>query len=127
MSVLDVLDALPESGQGAADSRSTAGRGDAEIQSMNAEAPLLDLIRSDTGEEGHASGDRIDFKSCPVCGHSGCFSYYPTTNSWSCFSKSNTSGYEGGSYVEYQRAAHGMDATEAVRSLREATGMPPGA
>lgn len=100
------------------------GDGDSEIQSMNAEAPLLDLIRSDTGETGRETGDRIDFHRCPVCGHLDCFRYYPATNSWSCFGDSNATGYEGGSYVEYQRAAHGMTATDAVKALREATGHP---
>lgn len=102
----------------------SAGTGDPEIKTMLAEAPLLDLIKSDTGEEGRDAGDRIDFDTCPVCGHRDCFRYYKATNSWSCFGESNTTGYEGGSFIEYQRAVHGMDATEAVTSLRQATGHP---
>ena len=103
-----------------------AGPGDPEIQAMNSEAPLLELVRSDTGELGRESGGVVYFKRCPVCGHSNCFRYYPATNSWSCFGDSNATGYRGGSYVEYQRAVHGMDASGAVRALREATGRPRG-
>lgn len=101
-----------------------AGTGDPEIQAMNAEAPLLDLIRADTGEQGREAGDRVDFDVCPVCGHRDCFRFYPSTNTWSCFGESNRSPYKGGSYTEYQISAHGMDATEAVKALREATGHP---
>lgn len=132
-SVLDVLDAnfadaSPKAGtaQTATSRPATSGSGDPEIKAMLAEAPLLDLIRSDTGEQGRESGGIVYFERCPVCGHADCFRFYPSSNSWSCFSKSNPSGYEGGSYIEYQVAAHGMDVKEAVRSLREATGHPIG-
>ena len=101
-----------------------SGQGDPEIQAMNAEAPLLELIQADTGETGKKSGDRYDFRRCPVCGHRDCFSYYESSNSWSCFSESNKTEYEGGMYTEYQKAAHGCNDTEAVRRLREATGHP---
>lgn len=96
--------------------------GDPEIQRMNAEAHLLDLIRRDTGEDGHQSGERIDFATCPVCGHKDCFSFYPGTNSWTCFSDSNKTGYQGGTFIEYQKAVHGCNDSEAVRALREDTG-----
>ena len=96
--------------------------GDPEIARMNAEAPLLDLIRRDTGEDGRERGNRIDFRTCPVCGHTDCFRFYPDSNSWTCFSESNASGYDGGTYVEYQKAVHGCDDAEAVKVLREATG-----
>ena len=131
-SVLDTLDSLTPTVKpkardhapaGVETSRS-GGSGDPEIQAMNDEAPLLDLIRADTGEQGVESGDRIDFETCPVCGHRDCFRFYPATNSWACFGESNATPYEGGSYIEYQRAAHGMTATEAVKALREATGHP---
>lgn len=126
-SVLDVLGQLPEPAsrdqkKEAPERAASTGDGDPEIQSMNDEAPLLDLVRSDTGELGREVGDRIDFESCPVCGNHDCFRFYPATNSWSCFSTNNVTGYKGGSYVEYQIAVHGMDVKEAVRALREATG-----
>lgn len=101
-----------------------AAGGDPEIKSMNTEAPLLDLIRSDTGEAGSASGDRIDFVKCPICGHRDCFSFYPSSNTWACFSDHNTTGYKGGTFVEYQVSAHGLSVKQAVSSLREATGHP---
>lgn len=101
-----------------------AAGGDPEIQAMNLEAPLLDAIRADIGEDGTATGDRIDFHACPVCGHRDCFSYYPRTNTWACFSDHNATGYKGGTFTEYRMAAHGEDVKEAVQSLREATGHP---
>jgi len=130
-SVLDKLDSMypdkapaKEAATGEQISAPPAGTGDPEIQAMNAEAPLLDLIRSDTGEQGRETGDRIDFKRCPVCGHLDCFRFYPSTNTWACFGESNRTPYKGGSYTEYQIAAHDMDATEAVKALRKATGHP---
>lgn len=116
------LDAIREFSARQVASERLTGAGDTEIQAMNATAPLLTLIERDTGESGRKSGDRIDFKTCPVCGHSDCFSYYPGTNSWTCFSSSNTSGYNGGTYLEYMKAVHSLDDAEAVRRLREATG-----
>ena len=86
--------------------------GDSEMAAMLAEVDLLALIQADTGEQGRKSADRIDFKSCPICGHLNCFSYYPTTNSWSCYSKSNTSGYAGGTAIEFYKATRTDDDTE---------------
>lgn len=101
------------------------GTGDAEIKAMNAVAPLLWRIRRDTGEAGTPSGDRIDFATCPVCGHRECFRYYPATNSWACFGQSNASGYDGGSYLEYLLArGDARDYKEAVRTLRREVGNP---
>jgi len=92
---------------------------------MLAEAPLLERIQRDTGESGRQRGDRIDFHTCPVCGHYDDFSYYPATNSWSCFGASNTSGHEGGSFLEYVLARNeASDYKEAVRILRDVTGHP---
>lgn len=98
--------------------------GDPEVKEMLEEAPLLDLIRADTGEDGHCREDRIDFGTCPVCGHEDCFRYYPESNSWSCFSESNATGYNGGTYLEYLKAVHGYDDRNAMESLREVTGHP---
>lgn len=98
--------------------------GDSEMAAMLAEVDLLALVQADTGEPGRKSGDRYDFKSCPICGHCDCFSYYPTTNSWSCYSKSNTSGYEGGTALEYYKATRTDDDVAAVKWLRESTGNP---
>ena len=98
--------------------------GDSEMQAMLQEADLLSLIQADTGESGRKSGNRYDFKHCPVCGHQGCFSYYPATNSWACFSASNPTGFSGGTVLEYMKAAHGFTDVEAVKELRELTGHP---
>lgn len=95
-----------------------------DMAAMLAEIDLLGLIQSDTGESGRKSGSRIDFKSCPICGHRDCFKFYPLTNSWSCFGDSNTTGYTGGSCLEYYKATRTDDDVEAVRWLREETGHP---
>lgn len=97
---------------------------DDEMKTMLSEIDLLSVIQADTGETGRKSGDRYDFKSCPVCGHRNCFSYYEKSNSWSCFGASNTSGYEGGTALEYYKATRTDDNTEAVKWLREETGHP---
>lgn len=137
MSFLDVVNGIGEeqaqakegaaSAAPAAPSRErkpTTGDGDPEIQAMLQEAPLIELIRADTNEIGKQHGDYVAFEHCPICGHENCFRYYPTTNSWACFSESNGTGYKGASYLEYQQIVHGMDTIEAVKALREATGHP---
>ena len=102
--------------------RGRGADGDAKIKSMLEEVDLLALIQSDTGEDGRKSGERVDFHSCPICGHRDCFSFYPKTNSWTCFGASNTSGYEGGTALEYYKATRGVDDRKAVKWLREQTG-----
>ena len=98
--------------------------GDSEMQAMLQEVDLLGLIQSDTGEQGRRSGNRTDFKTCPICRHRDCFSYYESTNSWSCFGASNPTGYDGGTALEYYKATRTDDDTEAVKWLREETGHP---
>ncbi len=91
------------------------------LDRMKADAPLLDRIRHDTGEAGHESGNRIDFRKCPVCGHKDDFRYFPDTNSWKCFSASDG---RGGTYVDYLMAVDGLTESQAITALREATGHP---
>lgn len=99
------------------------GTRDGELDAMIKEAPLLDLIRKDTGEQGHESGGRIDFHTCPVCGHHDDFSYYHGQNTWACLSASNTTGITGGSFLDYAIATgRATDTAGAVRMLREVTG-----
>lgn len=103
--------------------RAADGTRDAELDAMIKEAPLLDLIRKDTGEQGHESGGRIDFHTCPVCGHHDDFSYYHGQNTWACLSASNTTGITGGSFLDYAIATgRATDTAGAVRMLREVTG-----
>ena len=98
--------------------------GDGEMKEMLAEVDLLALIQADTGEQGRKSGNRIDFKSCPICHHRNCFSFYPDHNSWACFGASNSTGYEGGTALEYYKATRTDDNVEAVKWLRDETGHP---
>lgn len=123
MGNLAAIESLPSS---RSKQKGSAGQitGDPEIKTLIEQAPLLDLIRADTGEDWYCYEDRIDFHTCPVCGHEDCFRYYPETNTWCCFSDSNTSGYNGGTCLEYLKAARGYDDREAVGLLREVTGHP---
>lgn len=97
---------------------------DSEMAEMLSEVDLLSMIQADAGEAGRKTADRIDFRKCPVCGHRDCFSYYPSTNSWSCFGASNSTGYDGGSALEYYKATRSDDDVEAVTWLRDQTGHP---
>lgn len=121
MGNLAAIESLPSS-RGKQKGSAVQITGDSEIKTLIEQAPLLDLIRADTGEDGYCCEDRIDFHTCPVCGHEDCFRYYPETNTWCCFSDSNTSGYDGGTYLEYLKAVHGYDDRDAMESLREVTG-----
>lgn len=98
---------------------------------MCAEVDLLALAQADTGEVGHASGNRVSFRTCPVCGHMDCFSVYTDTNSFSCFSESMSQYRKpgassfGGNVCDYLRwARHGGDNAAAIAELREITGTP---
>lgn len=124
MSNLEAISRLQSRASPEASSRANAFDRDDEMSAMLAEVDLLGLIQSDTGESGRKSGDRYDFKSCPVCGHRDCFSYYRNTNSWTCYGASNTSGYKGGTALEYYKATRRADDTEAVKWLRDVTGHP---
>ena len=101
-----------------------SGHGDPEIKAMLSEVDLLGLIQQDTGETGHERGGRVDFDTCPVCGHRECFRYYPADNSWACFSDSNATGHRGGTALDYFKATRQDNDAEAVRWLREQTGHP---
>lgn len=103
-------------------SRSQKERRDGlKLQADKMRAPLLELIRLQTGVDGKECGDRIDFHLCPVCGHKDCFSYYVKTNSWVCFSNSNKTGIRGGSYIDFLRATHMADSVaDAIGLMREA-------
>lgn len=64
-------------------------RGEVHISDVLRTFDLLGLIQVDTGERGRESDGRVDFPTCPICGHRGCFSFYPQTNSYYCFSDSH--------------------------------------
>ena len=95
-----------------------------EMKDMLAQVDLLSLIRDDTGENGYESADYISFDECPICGHHDCFRFYPKTNSWHCFGASNTSGYDGGTALEYFKATRNDNDTAAVTWLRDLTNHP---
>ena len=98
---------------------------DDEMAGMLAEADLLGLIQSDTGETGRTSGDYVYFHNCPVCGHRDDFDFHVSTNSWCCRSASNASGINGGTYIDYLLATNrASDVTDAVKQFREETNHP---
>lgn len=150
MSLLDVLESMPEpesqqeqipaseptptaskandSGSGSKTTNNDDPDARAEVIEMQNQAPLLKLIQEDTGEEGRKSGRAVYFKKCPVCGHTDCFRYYPSSNTWACFGGSNpnanANGREVGAYLAYLIRVHNMTATEAMKRLREVTNHP---
>ena len=101
----------------------------AELETMQDAFDLLGMIRADTGESGHASGDYIEFHHCPICHHRDDFRYYPATNSACCYGGSNPNanadGRDGGRALWYlRRTGKATSDTEAVKLLREQTGHP---
>lgn len=97
-------------------------RKDEDLEACKAKAPLLELIRRQTGMQGEEHGNRIDFTPCPVCGHNRCFSYYADSNSWVCFSSSNKTGYHGGSYIDFLLACGlAENVADAIELMREVT------
>lgn len=102
--------------------RASSGR-DPEIQSMLDGFDMLAEAQAVTGESGRAGGDYVAFDSCPVCGHRDCFRVYPQTQSWACFGASNSTGFTGGSVLDFwQATGRARDNAEAIKLLREATG-----
>lgn len=113
----------------------TAANGSAEgreqILDMCAQVDLLALVQQDTGESGRRTGERVDFPTCPICGHADDFCVYTNTNSFSCFSESmahlrkpGASSF-GGNVCDYLRhARHGGDNVAAIAELHELSGIP---
>ena len=100
----------------------SSGR-DPEIQGMLDGFDMLAEAQAVTGESGRASGNYVAFDSCPVCGHRDCFRVYPQSQSWACFGASNSTGFTGGSVLDFwQATGRARDNAEAVKLLREATG-----
>lgn len=83
---------------------------------------LVTRIREDTGEHGRMSGNCMRFVKCPICGHNDCFAYYPSTNTWACFSSSNTTGVAGGSAIDYLIAREGLTVASAIALLENEIG-----
>ena len=107
------------------------GDGDREqLLEMCARVDLLSLAQADTGETGRKSGNRVDFHSCPLCGHYDCFSVYTDTNTCACYSDSNGNAKAGkiaagGNVLDYLRhARHGGDNVAAITELHELSGIP---
>lgn len=139
-SILDVLDELypdekPEAGQAVISSSAPStsggsGQGDENIKRYLAEIAdtdysLLNLVRRHTGEDGtDRGGGRTDFHADPIAeGHFDSFSVFRNedgTESWACFSTSNSTGYSGGGLLEYLQA-RGLDKREAVAYLLDNT------
>ena len=102
-----------------------------QIIAMCSEVDLLSLAQADTGEPGKRSGERVTFRSCPICGHLDCFSVYTDSNTFACFSESmrhlRKPGAQafGGNVCDYLRwARHGGDNAAAIAELREITNTP---
>ena len=101
-----------------------------QILEMCSKVDLLSLAQADTGETGKRSGNRVDFHTCPLCGHKDCFTVYTDTNTCACYSDSNpnTKGGKiaaGGNVLDYLRhARHDGDNVAAITELHELSGIP---
>lgn len=105
-------------------------QGREQILEMCSKVDLLSLAQADTGEPGRRSGNRVDFHSCPLCGHKDCFTVYTDTNTCACFSESNENADDhkqaaGGNVLDYLRyARHDGDNVAAMTELHELSGIP---
>lgn len=117
---------LDKARKGLAATASATANGDSEIKAMLAQVDMLSIAQQDTGEQGSSSGKWVYFRGeCPICHHKDCFRIVPETNSWECEGASNTTGYRGGTYLEYVKATgRAANDSEAVAMLRELTGNP---
>ena len=93
-----------------------------ELRHLKDSADLYAMACRDAGGYGRRSGKAIVFRNCPVCGHHDCFAYYPSTNTWTCFSTSNTTGITGGSAIDYIMATKGVSTGDAIHFLRSSIG-----
>ncbi|HCH55281.1 phage/plasmid primase, P4 family [Aeromonas hydrophila] len=60
-----------------------------ELADVKEQFCILDVASALTGQDVKKAGTdiyRLDDASCPLCGHDGCFTLYPNTNSFHCFS-----------------------------------------
>ncbi|MGL6564199.1 phage/plasmid primase, P4 family [Aeromonas dhakensis] len=59
-----------------------------ELADIKAKFSILDVTSALTGQDVEQLGEiyRLDDRSCPLCGHNDCFTLYPATNSFHCFS-----------------------------------------
>lgn len=102
-----------------------------QLLEMCAQVDLLALVQQDTGETGKRTGERVDFRTCPICGHSDDFCVYTDTNTFSCFSesmahlrKAGASSF-GGNVCDYlKHVRHGGNNVAAIAELHELSGIP---
>ncbi|MGU5595925.1 hypothetical protein ACV1C6_21690 [Aeromonas sanarellii] len=59
-----------------------------ELADIKTKFSILDVTSALTGQDVEQLGEiyRLDDRSCPLCGHNDCFTLYPVTNSFHCFS-----------------------------------------
>ena len=95
-------------------------RGEVRIEDACRDFDLLGLIRADAGEAGRAAGGRVDFPTCPICGHRGCLRYYPATNTYFCFSDAHPGN--GGDVLAYLMERDGIAYPDAKRMLGDLIG-----
>ena len=94
---------------------------DKELSSLIEDFDLLEYMKQDN-EILVISGDRVDFKTCSICGHQNCLKYYFNTNTFYCF---GSSGSKGGSIIDYLMATKNMNKTEAINYFKyDLMGLP---
>lgn len=56
------------------------------FEEVNSRVPILDFIERETTLKAQKVGSTFRINPCPFCHHRDCFTIYPTTNSFHCFS-----------------------------------------
>jgi len=83
------------------------------------QVPLLDYVKEQAQGEVKKEGAVVRFNPCPLCGHRDCFTIYPQTNSFVCFSCQ-----AGGDVIGFERLLNGLESNlEAARSVAEKKGI----
>ena len=62
-------------------------------------------------------GDSVKINPCPICGHNDCFTYYPETDTYYCFSDSHDNGGNIISYYMDKYNLKGKDHKTAIYKL----------
>jgi P4 family phage/plasmid primase-like protien len=75
----------------------------------------LDYIKDIATLGYKESGNRVDFKICPICKHKDDFSYFKDTNRFSCF---GANGQVNGTFIDYLVITENITLKEAINKFK---------
>lgn len=83
------------------------------------EVSIVGYVESVTGSAAKKEGSTLRINPCPFCGHRDCFTIYPNSESFVCFSCQ-----AGGDVIGFERLLRGLESNlEAANSLAERRGI----